>query len=380
MARSINRLTIAVLVVGLIIGGWRSWGPRAHVEDDIAVNGGVTIVPLLTTKTKSIWIQHEVTEFNAAHDKVQVHLKFIEARDAMDSIIYGKQKPVLWCPDSPLWVVRVNDLWRSRHGRELVDDSSPSDVCVTMRTPLVFLTTADKARFLGPLLGSDHAWQSIESMSNGDARTPWGGFRLANADPLYSNSGILMLAMIANEYAAANGASPAPALASDAGFNAHLKTIEGSARIYPGTFELTQAYAATPSIADAIVTYESAAMDAVRHNHQLAVIYPQPTMVAEETVCVVGGPWATDTQKEVAREFVAFLRAPESAHDSTVYDMRPPALGDDSGIDRKLTALESNGFRTMYTSSSLPPYDVLNALIYDWGRMAASATRRVAQR
>lgn len=366
MIRPISWISLVILVGGLVVGAWRSWSPKNFNVDESAVNSGATTAVLLASKGKSIWIQHQVIEFNSRHQKEQVAVRFVEDRDAMTGILYGRQKPELWCPDSPLWVDRLNDLWIRGRGKPLVDETGPS-FRLLMRTPLVFLTTVDKAAYLRPLLGSTSAWNDVEEIATGRKSTPWVGLRMGIANPLSSNSGMLALAMAATEYASRRGdPEPTAALVGSPGFQQCLNDIERCARVYPGTFELTSAYEANPAIADVIVTPESDALDAVRHNRRLAVIYPSPALDADNAICVLDGRWSSARQIGVANDFVEFLERPDALKDLAGYDMRPPHGLDESAIDGALDGFRDNGLRETYTTGTLPSYAALNALAYQW--------------
>lgn len=370
MANPVARIAVAILLIGLVVGVLRSWLLRNEVANGTAVNGGVTSVVLLTSTAKSIWIQRQVKQFNVTNDKVQVVVRFVEDRDAMTGILYGRQQPELWCPDSPLWVERINELWEKQHGAALVDED-PSNFRLLMRSPLVFLTTKKKAAFLQPLLGSGNAWANMAKLSTGGTRAPWGSFHYGIADPIASNSGVLALAMAAGEYAHQdNNAELTAHFVSDPGFSSYLTELQKGSRMYASTIKLTSAYVDDPKIADLIITQESLAVDAVRHNDQLVVIYPQPTLEADESICVVDGPWASADQKALAHKFVDFLSRPDAVSDLPQFDMHPPPGLDETGIAADLAKFHDNGLSGQCTVATPPTYGVLNALAYQWNLLS----------
>lgn len=364
MQKASTLIAIVVLIAGFAIGGWRAWKQVVASAAGTAINNDVT-VPLLTTQAKAVFIRRQVEAYNAQHSNVQIVLKYVEARDAMSAIIYNKEHPLLWYPDSPVWIERVNDLWSAGHGKRLIDTGRPSDFRVTMRSPLVFLTTQSKAQFLRPQLSGPNPWHTIGRLSRGEIRTPWGGFRLAHADPLDSNSGILTLALAASEYS--SDLTSRPELAVSSGFFDYLSDIEhGASTNYHSVFDLTEKYTNDHNMADLVVTDESAAIEAIQHNPDFAVIYPSPTMVEEETVCVVDGPWSTPAQLDDARDFVAFLGGDRATHDAAFYHMRPPDDAEEATIDQAFNKASVQGVRQSYVTVGLPPYQVLNSLAYSW--------------
>src|SRR5262249_32045384 len=147
--------------------------------------------------------------------------------------------------------------------------------------------------------GGPNPWAALRKLSMGQTRPPWGSFRFSHADPLVSNSGILTLGLILVEYGGANGRSGAlEQVATEPRFVAYLKELERSL-VYDeppqrGTGELTKAFLAAPSRYDVITAYESAALEAAPNHPNLAVIYPNPTALAENAVSLLGAKWVTD--------------------------------------------------------------------------------------
>lgn len=365
----LRNIAVAILLIGFVVGGWRVWTLRGQSIDDAAVNSGVTSVVLLTSKGKSIWIQHQVIAYNSRHDKARVEVKFVEDRDAMTGILYGRQRPALWCPDSTLWDERLNNLWTAGHSGSLIGQDE-ADFRVLMRSPLVFLTTSRKAAFLQPILSGPQPWEQIDKLASGESTSPWGGFRLGMPTPSASNTGILTLGLAAVEYARLhNGGNLTTALLNDPGFTLYIQHIAQASRVYAGPYELTEAFRKDNGIADVIVIPESAALDAVRHDNRLSVIYPQPTLDENNAVSIVDGPWCTQAQLAVARDFLGYISRPDAINGLAQYDMRPPMGIDESDIDDELTRYRKQGLQPAYTSTDVPPYAVLNALTYKWSHV-----------
>ena len=200
--RSIYISIAVMLLVAFAIGGWRSRHAYSGSGDSI-VN-----LTLLTTEDKAGWVRAEVYRFNYENNKkYHVTFAYADARSAMQSILNGAQKPVLWSPDNPMWVAQASNVWRRQHGAALVDLQDPSSYRVFLRTPIVFLTTKDKAEYLRGQLGGPNPWRGVHDLSMGRREAPWGKVRFAHADPLVSNTGMLTLGMMLNEYARENNGS-----------------------------------------------------------------------------------------------------------------------------------------------------------------------------
>src|SRR2546425_501194 len=84
----------------------------------------------------------------------------------------------------PSWPARLAEAWRERRGSSILQTTDPNAYRVFLRSPLVFLTTRQKAESLRPLLGGATPWKALRELSLGKRRVPWGRFRFSHADPL----------------------------------------------------------------------------------------------------------------------------------------------------------------------------------------------------
>ena len=172
------KLSAIVLLAGLAVGGWRSWHLGHDGRPLAGGNEGVARLELLTTADKASWIRAQVYSFNYQNQgRYQITVKYLDSREAMQKVINGTEQPVLWSPESPVWINRANDVWRANthHGLVAMDDFS--SFRVFLRSPLVFLTTRDKAVSLRPYLGSANPWTSVHDMCDGRISLPFGKLR-----------------------------------------------------------------------------------------------------------------------------------------------------------------------------------------------------------
>jgi len=163
-----------------------------------AANGDILVS---TTKTKQKWMQAEIIKFNQQSQGGKVSLQLAESRDAMHGILDGKMQPVLWSPSSPVWVYQLAHVWPGAHGGAAIADVNNSQSYRTLfKSPLVFLTTKEKAGYLRPLLSGPAPWEAVRQLSLGQRKAPWGKFRFAYADPLNASSGMLTMSLIITAY------------------------------------------------------------------------------------------------------------------------------------------------------------------------------------
>lgn len=363
----IVKLSAIIIIVGLVIGGWRSW----HSWSGASSSESTVNVELLTTADKASWVRSQVFSFNDEHaGKWQVTVSYADSRTAMQHLLAGTEHPGLWSPDSPIWIARANAVWTAHNGAPLVNMDDPSSFRVFLKSPLVFMTTRRKAAWLRPRLAGD-PWGSVYLMGAGRLSPPWGSLRYSIADPTASNSGMAALGMMLNAYARTHPSdTPLASVAASPKFGRFLDVVRRNL-VYDracrqGTAALTDAYVAHLSSRDFIVTYENVAVAAARKNKDIVVIYPSPTEVAEQSACIVDGPWTTPDQRQVAEAFMEYIGEPQSLALAHKYHLRLADTLNMTTADENLTAFTSQGFQENYTTEEPPPYDALNVAAVQW--------------
>lgn len=340
------------------------------------LGGGSTTGPndilLVTSASKKGWLQDEIKRFNEANEgKYRVTTKFVETREAMHSILESKIKPALWCPSSTIWTSRLAQVWKTRNQTPILDPSDAASYRVFFRTPLVFITTQSKARFLRPLLGGPRPWDALARLSNGKLKAPWGKFKYSHADPLSANSGMMTVGLMLNDYAEQTGQSGEFAdVATSDKFKTYMQNLERAVVLdlpsQGGSSAQMKAWVQDPSRYDFITNYENSALEAAAANPQIAVIYPNPTAVSEQVVSVLKGDWVSDTQREGAQAFMAFLGGEQSLQNSLRYKFRPAQSGGDISLAPELARYKAQGFQQSFSAIELPPYEALNAAAFQW--------------
>lgn len=397
-----GKLVILILVAGIAVGLWRWYKGRGGTLPTLSAgqtaqngvppaasagNGGVDFpggggtsggggggnLVLITSATKKGWLENQADKFSQqGHGKIT--LRYYETRAAMQAILNGKEKPVLWAPSSPIWAQRLGEAWPQFHGGESspVSLSDPASFRVYLRSPLVFLTTKERAQYLRPLLGGSDPWGLLRELSLGKKTVPGmgGKFRFAHADPLNANSGFLTLGMILGDYARRHGGDPAQ-VANSPAFIQYLTELERGL-IYDepvrgGSSAVYKAFLDDPSRYGVITTYESNALEGAASYPDIAVIYPNPTAVSEQAVAVMNGTWVSPEQKQTAAAFLDFLAQPDSIKEGVATHFRPgPNLGSGASLDGELAQYASQGFRTDFTPAQLPTYAALNDAASQW--------------
>ena len=322
-----------------------------------------------TSRTKQKWMQAEIDKFNAQSTSGKASLQLAESRDAMQGILAGKSQPTIWSPSSPVWVYRLADLWPKEHGGAQIAEVSNTQVYRTLfKSPLVFLTTRAKATFLRPILSGPAPWAGVRQLSTGQRKAPWGKFRFAYADPLNASSGTLTMSLIISEYGRLHSSNDLAAAAGTPEFATYLSQINRAYVRDPlatGSSSLEKAYAANPGSRDFITAYESAALAAVERDPNLAIIYPSPTAVSDQTATLLSAAWISPAQKATALAFLDFIGKPEALDDGVQYFFRPSQNGA-ATLSARLGPNSRAQFQPQYTTIDLPPYDALNEAAAQW--------------
>jgi len=378
----LGKFVLLILVIGLAVGGWRL-SMRHHLIGGAlggAMGGGGNTggpdsgepagndVQLLTSLTKKGWLIDEINKFNASNSGYHVTLRFMETRSAMHAILEGQAHPALWSPSSIVWADRLSDVWSQHHSDQIVDTSDNESYRVVFRSPIVFVTTKEKAAFLQPLLGGTDCWLNVWKLSQGKIRAPWGSFKWSHADPLNANSGMLTLALILSDYALRTGQSGAiDSLASSTQFATYLtqmeRTLVFNDAVEKGSSALAASFANDPSQYDFITAYESVALDMASKNPDIAVIYPSPTANSESSIAVLNAPWVSPDQRAGAKAFLTFLSSPSSISDGVLDGLRPVT---GQNLPPAIAANAGAGFAGTYAALELPPYDALNSAAVVW--------------
>jgi len=357
----------AILILGFSVGALRAW--HSYKNGSAAAQADDSRVSLISTRTKAGWIMIQSIRFASDNPGQIVSADWMESRQAMEEILNGSLKPDLWSPESPIWVARLNDVWKQKHGTELINVDDRDSFAVLLNSPIVFLTTKEKAAYLRPLLSGSRPWSSIQDLATGRIFAPWGRVRFSHADPINSNSGTLTLALILNEYRQEHGADRSPEQTLNSpGFAQYLSQIESvmlnDSAAQAGTYALSDDYAKHPDKRDFIVTHESAALSAAERNPDLEVIYPTPTADSQETIGVLDAPWVSGKQRAIGQHYIASLLQPKAMQSATQSNMRSANAATSDSLNEVLDKMSKQGFQETYTTVTLPGYDVLNTLAY----------------
>ncbi len=333
--------TAALLALTSSLGGYRYYRyqfelwyhrhPDKTWHDNIGCVHEVALSLLASTGQKG-WIEPAIAAFNDSHrSRIRVSVSYAEDRDALQGLISGKLKPVLWSPGSTVWADRLNET----SGGKLVHYDNPDVARTYLQTSLVLL-----------------APKSAVATAGDDGRDlP----RFSHANPAATGSGFFTLGVLLAEYRETLPAdqkfSSAETVAKSEGFFAFLRERE-SKMFYDdagqsGAVALTRSFAQKPDRYGAVWTWENAASEVLQSRADVAVIEPQTPVIARQSVVLLDSPAVTEDQRKATRELLNYLATPEAMAFGTKAGFEPAKPGATESAD----------------------YDALNAATYQWRRL-----------
>ena len=324
---------------------------------------------IVSDAAKKGWLHDQIYRFNIENEgRLHVTEKVMDTRDALQAILNGKEEPVLWATSGGDWVPALGDAWVRSHpsAPPLVTPNDSATFRTFLRTPLVFLARADKVAALRHTLGAGgSAWGALH-----DAAGSASPLRFSYPDPRGSNCGFATLGMFLSDYARrANRAGDLQAAANDPAFVSYLRAMQPgfvASADQDDASALCAAFADGKLPADLVVVYESDALAVCTRHPELAVIYPAPTVVAGQSVAVIGGAGTTPAQRAGARAFLDFLSGDASVADGVREHFRPAQETAALSLAPQIRARQGQGFAETYTEMPVPPYAAVNDADFQW--------------
>ncbi len=225
--------------------------------------------------------------------KLHVTPKFMDTREAIQAILNGKEHPALWSPSGSRWATALADAWTKTHAGEPnpIRANDSESYRTYLRTPLVFLTTRDKAASLGKALVADSrsSWAALHELRIHPL--PGKATRFSHPDPRSSSVGFATLGMFLADYARIAKNTDVSKAANDLGFVGYLADMKSYSVSDPSfrgdATVLCNAFAENRLVADMVVVSKSDALATCAKHPELAVLYPSPTTAADQSVAVL---------------------------------------------------------------------------------------------
>jgi len=381
---------------GVLVGGGLA---AAHFLSPPA-NSGAGVGPTVTVNfaystEKDAWLAAAAQAFNNQKFKlantsklIQVELGNSGSLDVGDKIATGAIQPAAWSPASDLELNRLDYQWGRSHNGQFVN---ATDTAYSKRdlvySPLVFAVWKDHAlafRQKYPRIDWDTVYNALQLPGGwGSLGHPeWNSINLGQTRPNTSNSGLLALMLMTYSYTRTPRLSSSQLGAS--GLWSYIDVFERAVNEFglsSGTYFTDTVIAAPPSAHAITMTYENLVLEYQSQAQQsqqepLLIYYPGLNAVSNHPFAILDAPWVSDDQKMAAMQFRDFLLGADQQRQALMYGFRPS----DPGIQLTDPSIKNNPFAQLphlapdHTfnlrddfRASVPPGDVVDALITQWG-------------
>jgi ABC-type Fe3+ transport system substrate-binding protein len=333
---------------------------------------------------KRPWLEWARQEFAVSEMSrgIRVNLLSMESLDGAHAILDGDERIHVWAPASRLYLETFRRDWAARHGADprlrrdpivKAEDLALTPMMIVMwkgrydalltRAPDVSLKT------IGYAMHAETGWGAIAG------KPEWGHFKFGHTHPGRSDSGLMVLILLAYDfYGKTSGLTVKDVVASK--FQQYLAWFaSGASRVTDSTDELMKnAILRGPSVYDALMVYESAAIDYFKKAEgrweEFKVVYPKYNLWNDNPYCILDTPWTAEAHQKAADTFLQFLMSEPVQSRAMEHGFRP---GDPSvplkGPDSPFVQYAENGLRLDLPVVCEPPSrEVTENLQQSWMR------------
>ncbi|HET9235249.1 MAG TPA: substrate-binding domain-containing protein, partial [Candidatus Eisenbacteria bacterium] len=312
-----GKLFVLLFVAGCLYGAYylfarkpignKEAAPVAVRESDEHVRIGIAY-----GTEKERWMEWAVAEFAKSDEGEGIGIELIPmgSLEGAQAVLGKDERIHVWSPASALYKDVFLQEWQVRQGggNPIAREENLA------LTPMVFVMWAERYaafqqkygeisfRTLSQALAEPSGWQTIAN------KPEWGLFKLGHTHPNQSNSGLMTLVLMAYDYHQKNRGLTLQDIL-DPGFVTWLRDFE---RAVTGLSNSTgnlmrEMVLKGPSAYDAVVVYESVAIDYLKNAEgrwgELRVVYPVRNAWNENPYYVLDVPWSSAEQREAAGKF-----------------------------------------------------------------------------
>ncbi len=345
-----------------------------------------TQISFLYSSEKKEWIERAVADFEKANPDIGVKLESKGSLEAVQAILDGAAKPVLWSPADNVALTLLQDDWKAKHTKNIIADSGEDKPEALVLTPLVFVAWEDRGKAL-ETDGDKQVeidWPRIEfavSSPKGWAsalggKKDWGFVKLGHTNPTKSNSGLQTLILMAYSFHNKRTGLEVGDVLDDK-FQDFVKRVERGVPKFgdsTGSF-MNDMVLYGPSKYDIVVVYENLAIQSIPNAQgrwgNLRIYYPKQTMWSSHPAAILQAEWVTPEQRDAARKLVKFLRTTDVQKIALQYGFRPadPSVGL-KGADNPFEKATAFGVKLDIPSVvEPPPAPVIHNLMEMWSRI-----------
>ncbi|MHA2169502.1 MAG: substrate-binding domain-containing protein [Candidatus Kariarchaeaceae archaeon] len=277
-------------------------------------------IEFLYSSEKAGWLESVVDDFerewkeNHTGQAINVIMIPIGSGKGTLQVANEGSKPTIWSPASRFWLPITNRLWRTNHGSDIVEISSPSLVI----SPTVIATWKSYHEI--------HNITSLDDLRQLALTDP--GFTFAHTNPFESNSGFGAVIM---EAAVAAGKNPKDLGLDDLArddVQQWMRELEGAAIQYGSSTGFLGKLMANegPSKLKAAIIYENLVVEKNREltDEKLIAIYPsEGILLNDHPYAILDAPWVSEQDKILAQDFLNYLHATSTQIKAIEFGFRP---------------------------------------------------------
>ncbi len=323
----------------------------------------ITTIRVVYGTEKERWFRDAIARFTAANPDIKIdpvgqgsmdtYQALSLVTDSSTSLANNQPIPAVWSPAAMIQVNLLNAASKNSVNRDLAINCKPLVV-----SPLVIMVWGDRAQAFENYykdkggITYDNLYDALHSSTiNGSwaaigGQSKWGLIKIGHTDPQTSNSGVMDLLAMANNYYKRT----TPVKVNDItnpDFVNWMATIEKAVTTplisSTGTF-VNDVIVKGPASYDFVIAYEALAIEnynnAVgKQGQPLRIVYPPYNLYSDHPLCIIDHPSVTQKQRDAATKFRDFLLSADIQRLALTYGFRPadptiPTFGAGSDFDK----------------------------------------------
>jgi hypothetical protein len=357
--------------------------PRGRdYESDTVWERHASTILMLSSDEKEEWIRKAASEFGRRRPDIDLKVTSMSSVDGMNAILSRRVTPTLWSPAESAMLRYMVYRWRREYGVNLFEFDGEDAPRSLGRSPVVWLSWRSRIDAIAAAIDAkqlkpESVWTDIACAGvprDPDAQWPalvarwddlpqlkvpanrpearplssWGDIKFFHTDPTRSNAGFHAIYLMAYQFLGQPDQVTVDLLKDNA-FQTWFSRCQRLRKDFPSSIHaLTRLpFQFGPKDYDIVVTYENLALENMmsfdnRWSEQPAIYYPPTTTWADHPVVILNSAALTSDQREAAREWIAFLLAPDRQRSLVSFGLRP-ARPDRSVREQKTNNPFTNG-------------------------------------
>jgi Bacterial extracellular solute-binding protein len=348
---------------------------------DHEITNGIEIGIAYGTEKKR-WLEWAVDQFSQTEDgkKIKINLIPMGSLEGAQALLAGDKRIHVWSPASALYKDVFNQEWEVKQGPNPIVREEALAL-----SPMVFVFWDERYQaFINKYKTVTFATikQALDEKGGWDAiagKPDWGLFKFGHTHPNQSNSGLMTLVLMADDYhKKCAGLEMKDIVNVD--FQDFMTGIErGVSGLSNSTGNMMREMVLKgPSSYDVLFVYESVVIDYLRNAEgrwgTLRVVYPPQNMWNDNPYYTVNAAWSTKDHQKAAGIFLDFLLTEPVQKESLKHGFRPgnPAVPI-RFAESPFVQFQKYGLKIDLTTMCPPPKaEVINNLLASWQRSIGS--------